>query len=68
MPRKTFHFEPDLDDAQLVLFEAYLRVSALCYVLRGIVEEEGREVVWADELLERADAMVVKAIRGLKPD
>jgi hypothetical protein len=63
VPIKPFHFDADFDEVHLVLFEAYLRVSALCWVLRGIVEEEGREVPWADVLLQSTDSAVVKAVR-----
>lgn len=63
VPRKTFHFDPDLDEAHLVLFEAYMRLAGLCEALIGIVEQEGNDASWAKALLKEADLLVVRAIR-----
>ena len=67
MPRKTFHFEPDFDEVHLVLFGAYMRISALCEVLRGIVEETGEPAPWAYAMLKDTDLLVSKAIRVSDP-
>jgi hypothetical protein len=68
VPRKTFHFEPDFDQAHLVLFEAYLRLSGLCAALMGIVEAEGQDIEWARRLLKEADLLVAHTIRNSDQD
>jgi len=68
VPIKPFHLGPDSEDAQLVLFMAYMRVSALAAALRGIVEEEGRDVPWAADILNEVDQRVVQVVRGQGPN
>ena len=63
MPTKTFAFDPDFDEVHLVLFGAYMQLSALAEVLRATVEQQGGEVEWAAEMLKQLDLLVAKAIR-----
>lgn len=63
MPIKPFHFDPDFDEAHLVLFGAYMQLSALCVILKGIVEESGLDASWAGKLVDDLDRQVARTIR-----
>ena len=63
MPGKTFDFGVYPEKVLLELLELYLRSTALCELLRGIVEEEGRDALGADGLVHEWDQRFVRILR-----
>jgi hypothetical protein len=65
VPTKTFAFDPNFDEVHLVLFEAYMRVSALAGALQAILAEEGHDDPWAVDMIHEIDLLVARAVRQL---
>lgn len=63
MPRKPFHFEPESEEVVLVLFSAYLSISAVIEASTSTLEAAGLDASYARSILAKCDRMVVQALR-----
>jgi len=64
VPSKTFHFEPDFDDALLDLFEHHLRLTSLLEASTGIVASDADVQGLASAAVAAADLTWVRILRN----
>ena len=67
VPRKTFHFGPQCEVDLVVMFEAYMALSALLYASTSILEADGFDTAAVRATVLVGDKAWVRFIRRCWP-